>query len=118
MMGVALSSPEIGIHKVSSGLVVLGGGPASSFQSIPCISCGRCVQVCPAGLLPCTLSEWMESNRPERAEFLHAMDCIECGACAFVCPAHRPLVHLLRLGKQAIAARRREEEARKKGNAR
>jgi electron transport complex protein RnfC len=114
MMGIAQSSIDAGINKTTSGLLALSQSRVHVFTAMPCISCGRCVAACPAGLLPCTLSEYLEAENYEAAEGLDILDCIECGACAFECPSHRPLVQHMRQGKARAMQRRRQRDAEAK----
>jgi Na+-translocating ferredoxin:NAD+ oxidoreductase subunit C len=106
MMGFAVSSLEIPTGKTTSGLVLLPPESIQQFSSQACISCGRCVDACPMGLVPSELSQFIEADEITGAERIALMDCIECGSCAFVCPAHRPLVQHMRRGKAAVMARR------------
>ncbi len=112
MMGVAQSSIDVGMNKTTSGLLLLSRAQIQQYSSMPCIGCGRCVQACPSGLLPCFLSENIEAENYGEAEALNVLDCIECGACAFECPAHRPLVQHMRMGKAKVLQRRRQREAK------
>jgi electron transport complex protein RnfC len=112
MMGIAQSSLDVGMNKTTSGVLLLRRGDVHQFSSMPCIGCGRCVQACPSGLLPCELGETVESGLFEAAETLHVLDCIECGACAYECPARRPLVQHMRQGKAAVIQLRKRREAR------
>lgn len=112
MMGIAQSTLDVGANKTTSGVLILSRSQISQFTSMPCIGCGRCVNVCPSGLMPCQLSENIEAEHFDGAEALNALDCIECGACAFTCPAHRPLVQHMRKGKASILHLRRQREAR------
>lgn len=113
MMGFAVSSLDIPIGKTTSGLLLLSGGRVSQYTSQACIACGRCVEVCPMGLLPSELSQFIEADDIEGAREIALMDCIECGSCAFVCPARRPLVQHIRRGKAAIMAKRAAAKAKK-----
>ena len=72
----------------------------------PCIRCGQCEQVCPAGLLPQQLHWYAKNDDFEKAKLANLADCIECGACSFVCPSQIPLVQFYRYAKGKI----REED--------
>src|SRR5690625_3246461 len=90
--------------------------------AMPCINCGECVRVCPAGLLPQTLFKLIEAGRYEDSADHHLADCIECGLCASVCPSHIPLVDYYRHGKDELVRRqldaRQAELARRRFEAR
>lgn len=75
----------------------------------PCIRCGDCNDVCPAGLMPNLLANHCKEDQFERAENYQLFDCIECGACSYVCPSHIPLVHYFRYGKGQVAQIQREK---------
>ncbi len=104
MMGLAQSSLDVTVTKTTSGLVTLSGGETSLYSSTPCISCGRCIDACPMGLMPNALSRFLEAEDYRSAAEWDVSDCIECGCCAYQCPSHRPLVQLLRRGKTEAAA--------------
>ena len=114
MMGFAQSSSDMPVTKTSSGIVLLSPDEMEFFTGDTCISCGRCVEVCPARLMPCFISRAVEAGDYEFAEEYSVMDCVECGSCAFVCPAHRPMVQHMRRGKAEAAARAKEEESKQK----
>lgn len=109
MMGFAQSSLEVSVAKSTSGILSLGPDEVSQFSSEPCIRCGRCVDACPMGVIPGTLSAMVECEKYGRAEEWHVMDCMECGSCAYVCPSHRPLVQHFRRAKAEINAKRRKK---------
>jgi len=113
MMGLAQHSLDVTTSKTTSGLLFLSPDEVEAFTSLPCISCGRCVEACPAYLMPCEISRMVEAEDWEAAGWYDVMDCIECGCCAFECPARRPLVQHMRQGKAWIMAKRREQ--REKG---
>ncbi len=119
MMGVALASTDTYVVKGMSGLLCLRD--PVTYRHRPCIRCGRCVDACPARLLPSTLSllgEAYEGGRLEsldEALELSLMDCIECGACAYICPSERRLVHYVRFLKgerRKQAAKEREKKSK------
>lgn len=55
----------------------------------PCIGCGRCAEVCHAGLLPYEIARRLENMHYERLQHLSPSDCDGCGACSYICPAGR-----------------------------
>ncbi len=56
-----------------------------------CAGCGRCAQVCHAGLLPTAIVQRLEKAQNEYVVALHPELCDNCGACSAVCPAGRDL---------------------------
>jgi len=53
----------------------------------PCISCGQCADVCPAGILPGVIHKQLYAHRIEEAQRLRIDLCVGCGLCSFVCPS-------------------------------
>ncbi len=117
MMGVAQVSAEAPVGKTTSGILALPRTSTGLFESMPCISCNRCVRTCPMSLLPCTITVAVEAAQTETAERLNVLDCIECGCCAFVCPSHRPMVQLMRQGKAKVQLARRLKQEQEKAKA-
>jgi electron transport complex protein RnfC len=109
MMGFAQADMSGPTTKTTSGLLLLGPQSVHAYESMPCISCGRCVGVCPMNLMPNELSQFLEAEDYETAEEYNVMDCIECGCCSFECPAHRPLVQHMRRGKAQVMLNRRKQ---------
>ena len=111
MMGFALGSLDTVIMKGTSGITILSKEEVKKSAMTACISCGRCVDACPMGLIPSTLSKLGELNLFERAMNENLMDCFECGCCTYTCPAHRPIVQYVK----HLKALSREASAKKKG---
>ncbi len=89
---------EIGaVDKALSGVTVLR---RQARKESPCIRCGGCVQVCPAGLSPFQIEfAWLKGDK-EQCERLHAKQCIVCGCCSYVCPAKRELAYHVSMAKK------------------
>lgn len=114
MMGITLNDPQIPVVKATNCILV--EQPKPQQLAMPCIRCGRCMEVCPANLLPQQLYWYSRSREFDKAESVNLFDCIECGCCAHVCPSHIPLVGYYRFAKSEIRnqreTRRRAELAR------
>ncbi|MFA5353076.1 MAG: electron transport complex subunit RsxC [Thermodesulfovibrionales bacterium] len=103
MMGFALSSLEVPVTKGTSGILALPEeGISHSEEFGPCIRCGRCIDICPMGLMPSMLSVLSEKGFHEEARDYNLYDCFECGSCTYVCPSKRPIVQLIRLSKSLV----------------
>lgn len=114
MMGKAVMSTEIAVTKGTSGVLLMRENESRRPAYRNCIRCAKCVSACPMGLEPFRLMLLSEQGLTETLEQERVMDCIECGSCSFTCPAHRPLLDLIRLGKnrtgQMIRARKAKNQ--------
>lgn len=109
LMGRALSDPSTPLTKGSNCLIAATRQELPDPRpEMPCIRCGACEEVCPAGLLPQQLYWFAKSQDYDKAERWRLFDCIECAACDYVCPSHIPLVDYFHAAKDVIRARRRE----------
>ncbi len=108
MMGMAQLSLDVPATRGTSGLLLFSEEKVVRRPEGPCIRCARCVQACPARLLPTTIAAYARIDLMDEAEQLGALDCIECGCCSYICPAALPLVQTIRHAKAAIMARRRK----------
>ncbi|MFW6286659.1 MAG: electron transport complex subunit RsxC [Candidatus Sumerlaeota bacterium] len=102
MMGKAQRTTEVPVIKGTSGIVVLEPDEMAHFEERPCLRCGRCVEVCPMGLMPSRLANFSEHDVIEPLSELGINDCVECGSCAYICPAQRHLVQWIRMGKVKV----------------
>lgn len=102
MCGLAINTMDIPVVKGTSGILFQTKDEVELEDYSACIRCGRCVSVCPSGLLPCDISTAVEKNRLDILEGLNIFDCILCSACTFVCPSKRPLSHFIKLAQARL----------------
>jgi electron transport complex protein RnfC len=100
MMGIAQYSDTVPVIKGTSGILVWQ--EAKMIEEGPCVRCASCVDVCPMGLMPTEISNYVKNKNFDMAKNYGVLDCIECGCCAYVCPAAIPLVHYFKYGKSEI----------------
>ena len=108
MMGFAMFDYHVPVVKTSSAMLCMTEDDISEKESTACINCGRCVNACPARLVPSRLATYSEHGQAELFEKHHGMECVECGCCSFVCPAKRPLTQSMRPMRKMVMANRRK----------
>lgn len=67
---------------------------------MPCIRCGDCAVVCPAGLLPQHLHVAARAGDAAGLSRFGLDACIECGCCDYVCPSAIPLAARFRAARE------------------
>jgi len=103
MMGFAVADRATPVTKGTSGITVLTAKDIETSAAGPCVRCGRCVEVCPMGLVPTKLAQAARTGDLRLARRHNILACFECGACAYSCPARIPLVQWIRVGKTQVA---------------
>ncbi len=99
MMGFAVQDLSTPVTKGTSGITVLIQEDVDAAPETACVRCGRCVDVCPVGLVPTRIAMAVRNKDWETAKKYNIMACIECGCCGYACPASIPLVQIIRAGK-------------------
>lgn len=107
MMGRAIYSLDLPATKGSSAILALSRDEASEYEPSNCIRCGRCVSVCPGGVMPNVLGDLVEANDQEGFVKANGMECCECGCCSYVCPAKRPLTQAIAGTRKLVLANRK-----------
>ncbi|EIC20028.1 electron transport complex subunit RsxC [Thiorhodovibrio frisius] len=107
MMGQVISSARAPVIKGTNGILALTEAETRIREPSACIRCGKCVEVCPCGLVPLEMAALVRAGQPKRAVDAGLLDCISCGCCAYACPAHLPLVQYFVHAKGAMAERDR-----------
>jgi electron transport complex protein RnfC len=123
MMGFTLGNDDVPVTKGTNCLLVATEDEAPDpDKALPCIRCGKCVDACPAQLLPQQLYWYARARDFDKTQEYNLFDCIECGCCSWVCPSHIPLVQYYRFAKTETWAlekdRQQAEEARRRHEAR
>ncbi len=106
MMGIALRDDSVPVMKGTSGIIAMLDVP--KLDPYNCLRCAKCVDVCPMGLVPVIMADFIENFKYEESEKTGVLNCIECGSCAYVCPANRPLVHYFKTAKREIGRMKRK----------
>lgn len=102
MMGTSAVNINAPITKLTSGILLLKEDEAYKPEETVCIRCGKCLEVCPVGLMPFAIACNVRENDYHEMKKLHVTDCIECGSCAYICPAKLPLLDYCKLGKYEL----------------
>ncbi|MBN1130135.1 MAG: RnfABCDGE type electron transport complex subunit C [Chitinispirillaceae bacterium] len=108
LSGNALQELSTPVLKTSSAIIALDK-PSLFIESLPCMKCRRCHEVCPSGLEPARLVLAVQKRDIEAARACGIAACLECGCCSYVCPSRINLVHWLRYGKSL--SRRSQSQA-------
>ncbi len=77
MTGKAIKSDDLIVTKDLHTILLLEN---KEEETLPCIKCGKCSEVCPVNLIPSLIIETKNKK-------YNANRCIECGLCSYVCPA-------------------------------
>ena len=108
MMGNPACSLDDPITKTTNGLTVLNLKDSVDPNATACIHCGKCVEACPMGLYPTSITKVLTVENTEekmaKLEKLCITLCMDCGCCSYVCPAKLPLVQNNRLAKSSYRA--------------
>ena len=114
MMGISQFTENIPVIKGTSCIILMEEDQINMGIQQPCISCARCVEVCPMNLMPTVIARLVEFERLDEAKEYGMVDCFECGCCTYICPAKRKLLELIKYGKARLLKLHIQEQARKK----
>lgn len=101
MNGLALDGWEYPILRCNNTLLALAETTEFS-RADDCIHCNRCGKVCPEGLSPSQICEYLLQGDQKEAESLGLKDCRLCGCCTYICPGRVELTEILKNGKKAM----------------
>ena len=100
MMGMSVPEADMPVVKTSS--AILAFDHYDQRKTSACIRCGRCVKVCPVGLMPADIDRAYKIKNIEELKSLKVTLCMNCGSCTYICPANRKLAETNQLAKTLI----------------
>ena len=65
-----------------------------------CLRCGKCVNVCPCGLMPVLIKD--NINNLEMLRKLHPEKCVSCGLCSYMCPSKIDVRQIVNDAKEKV----------------
>jgi electron transport complex protein RnfC len=103
MMGLGQANLDVPILKATGGILILSKDECKRQEIMPCIRCGKCLEVCPIFLNPQLMGDLAKAERYEELETeAHLNDCMLCGCCSFVCPSNIPLSQFFAMSKTQL----------------
>lgn len=108
MMGFGMFDIHVPVTKTSSALLCLTEDEVAKYEPTACINCGKCVEGCPARIVPARLADYAEHSEEEKFVKNNGLECCECGCCSFVCPAKRPLTQSIKSMRKMVLAKRKK----------
>ena len=111
MMGFAMYDTHVPVTKTTNAVTALLEDEVSENRQSPCISCGRCVEVCPSRLIPSRVAHYARARDEKMFLKYNGMECTGCGCCSYICPAKRQLKQYITTMKTIVAENRRKEKA-------
>ncbi|MEE8496183.1 MAG: electron transport complex subunit RsxC [Xanthomonadales bacterium] len=104
MMGLGQANLDVPILKATGGILILAKDECKRQDILPCIRCGKCLEVCPVFLNPQLMGALARAERfEELATDAHLSDCMLCGCCSYACPSNIPLSQLFAASKNQLA---------------
>lgn len=102
MMGISQFDLSFPVTKGTNCILVK---PVQKINERDCINCGRCLAICPMGLMPTLIPKYVKKGRYADCKVACVENCVECGACTYVCPANIPIVQYVKVAKKELAKR-------------
>ena len=99
LSGTALYDMDTSITLNASSILFEKVDILDKMKEHPCISCGKCISICPVFLNPQLLDEAFLNGDLDALEKNNVFSCIECGCCSYVCPSKRFLTQRIVAGK-------------------
>lgn len=101
MNGLALDGWNYPILRCNNALLALTETTEFS-RADDCIHCNQCGKVCPEGLSPSQICEYLLQGDTKEAVSLGLKDCRLCGCCTYICPGRMELTEIMKNGRKAL----------------
>lgn len=82
MMGEGVTSTNLIVSPNLNCILVMHN---KTSVPIECLRCGKCIEVCPAGICPVLIKDSI--NHIEKLKKLDVNKCMNCGLCSYICPS-------------------------------
>lgn len=102
MMGITQFDLDFPVIKGTNSLLVSRG---ITIDERDCISCGKCIEVCPMRLMPTLLAKNAKASKYDACKENYIDDCFECGSCTYICPSNIPIVQYIKVAKKELMKR-------------
>ncbi|MDO4475359.1 MAG: electron transport complex subunit RsxC [Lachnospiraceae bacterium] len=99
MMGAPLADTNVPVIKGTNGIIAID---TDHSETVECLKCGRCVDVCPMELAPLNFAKWVDEGNAQALLDNNIRDCFSCKCCEYICSAKIPLVAKINQGKGMI----------------
>lgn len=99
LAGKAQYNTDISASLMTDTLLFVKHNILQKQKEFPCISCGKCANVCPVFLNPKLLDQLYTTENYEELPKNKVHSCIECGCCTYVCPSRRFLKQRIEAAK-------------------
>jgi len=103
MTGESIMDMDRPVTKDINAIIALKEDPVIRVHQTNCIHCGRCIEVCPSGLIPTKLADFAALGRTDLFTENDGKECIRCGSCSYICPAKRSLAEVIVSMKQMVS---------------
>lgn len=97
MMGNSVPNDDIILTKDLNCLLVIEDHLE---KNLPCIKCGKCMEVCPINISPVLIME--NRDNISKSKNLKCDKCIECGLCSYICPSKIEVREFVRIAKEKV----------------